>query len=91
MSFEFFLRFVGMIILAFGGLQLGLRLAQLANDPPEIWGLIIALVGALFGLILTNSGSYWSPLPMLTGMTLYSSPHSSSMIVIFLPLPVGQK
>ncbi len=53
MSFEFFLRFVGMIILAFGGLQLGLRLAQLANDPPEIWGLIIALVGALFGLILT--------------------------------------
>ena len=23
--------------------------------------------------------------------TLYASPHSSSMIVIFLPLPVGQK
>src|SRR3974390_2338041 len=28
---------------------------------------------------------------MFTGMTLYFMPHSSSMMEIFLPLPVGQK
>ena len=53
MSFEFVLRLVGMVVLAFAGLKLGVQMAQLANDPPEIWALVIALVGALFGLILT--------------------------------------
>ncbi|GAB4468170.1 MAG: PIN/TRAM domain-containing protein [Anaerolineae bacterium] len=53
MSFEFFLRLIGMVILAFGGLRLGLTMARVAGDPPELWGLVIALVGALFGLILT--------------------------------------
>ncbi len=53
MSFEFFLRLIGMVILAFGGLRLGVAMARLAGDPPELWGLVIALVGALFGLILT--------------------------------------
>ncbi len=53
MSFEFILRLIAMVVLAFGGLQLGLRLADVVSDPPEIWALSLALVGALFGLILT--------------------------------------
>lgn len=53
MSLEFILRLVGMVVLAFGGLRLGVRMATLAGDPPEIWALVLALVGALFGLILT--------------------------------------
>ncbi|MBN1310071.1 MAG: PIN domain nuclease [Anaerolineae bacterium] len=53
MSFEFFVRLAGMVVLAFGGLQLGVRMAQLAGNPPEISALVMSLVGALSGLILT--------------------------------------
>lgn len=53
MSFEFILRIAGMVVLAFVGLRLGIQLSGLTSDPPEIWALVSALVGALFGLILT--------------------------------------
>ncbi len=45
----------------------------------------------LLGLIASYSGVFWSPLLMFTGTIRYGRPVSSSMIVIFLPLPVGQK
>ena len=45
----------------------------------------------LLGEIARNSALNWSPLLMFTGRTRYCSPVSSSMMVIFLPLPVGQK
>ena len=55
MSFEFFVRLLGMVVFAFGGLILGINLAELAEEVErvEIWGLVIASVGALFGIILT--------------------------------------
>jgi uncharacterized protein YacL len=53
MSFEFILRLIGMVVFSFGGLQLGVRLASLSGASPEVWGLVSALVGALFGLVLT--------------------------------------
>src|SRR5690606_20954150 len=53
MSFEFFMRLVGMIFLAFAGLRFGFRLSEITGEPPEMWSLVSALVGALFGLILT--------------------------------------
>ncbi|NLH05976.1 MAG: PIN domain nuclease [Chloroflexi bacterium] len=53
MSFEFFMRLVGMILLAFAGLRVGFRLSEITGEPPEMWSLVSALVGALFGLILT--------------------------------------
>ena len=53
MSFEFFMRLVGMILLAFAGLQFGFRLSEITGEPPEMWSLVSALIGALFGLILT--------------------------------------
>jgi len=53
MSLEFFLRLLGMVIFAVGGLNLGSRLADLAGEPREIWALTTLLIGALFGLILT--------------------------------------
>ncbi|MCC6905234.1 MAG: PIN domain nuclease [Anaerolineae bacterium] len=53
MSVDFTLRLVGMVILSFGGLSVGLRLAALAGDQAEVWAIVSALVGALFGLILT--------------------------------------
>lgn len=53
MSLEFFLRLVGMIALGFGGMQLGVRLAYLSGEPPEVWALVTSLLGVLFGLIVT--------------------------------------
>src|SRR5262245_52819854 len=53
MSFEFFLRIIGMVALAFGGLYVGVRLAPVSQVPTELWALTAALIGALFGLILT--------------------------------------
>jgi uncharacterized protein YacL len=53
MSFEFILRLVGMILFSFAGLQLGVRLAGLSGESVGVWGLVSALVGALFGLVLT--------------------------------------
>ncbi len=47
------IRLIGMVVLAFGGLQLGIQLGTLFGDRLEIWALSLALVGALFGLIMT--------------------------------------
>jgi uncharacterized protein YacL len=53
MSIEFVIRLIGMIILGIVGLNLGIHMAGLAGDPPELWALILTMVGALMGLILT--------------------------------------
>jgi uncharacterized protein YacL len=53
MSLEFFIRIAGMILLGFGGLQIGVSLAALAHEPAEVWALVGSLLGALAGLVLT--------------------------------------
>lgn len=53
MSIEFIFRILGMILLAVGGLYLGVRLADMAATPPELWAVVFALVGALAGLVGT--------------------------------------
>lgn len=56
MSFEFVLRIVGMVVLALAGAKLGLQIGTLAGGaggPIEVWGLVVSLVGALTGLIVT--------------------------------------
>jgi len=45
---------------------------------------------AIAGGDFRNSGSNWSPLPMLQGTKLYGIPSSSSRIVTFFPFGVGQ-
>src|SRR5262249_16301551 len=45
----------------------------------------------LLGEIARNRGLNWSPLEMLTGITVYGREHSSSMIVIFQPLGVARE
>jgi uncharacterized protein YacL len=42
-----------MVLLGFGGLKLGIQMASLAGDRPEVWSLVCLLLGALFGLVLT--------------------------------------
>lgn len=53
MSVEFFIRLLGMIVMAFGGVYLGTKLSDLAGDEPFLWASVFALVGALMGLIVT--------------------------------------
>lgn len=53
MSLEFVFRIVGMLLLSGAGLYLGVRLADLAEAPPELYGTVIALLGALIGLVGT--------------------------------------
>lgn len=53
MSVEFFIRLIGMVALASGGVYLGTHLSKLAGDEPILWASVFALVGALMGLIVT--------------------------------------
>ena len=53
MSVEFILRIIGMFIFAILGVVVGVRLSILAGGSAELWGMVMAMVGALLGLILT--------------------------------------
>jgi uncharacterized protein YacL len=47
MSTEFFVRIIGMIVLAFAGLKLGVRVATVAEGEAAVWGLVMTMVGVL--------------------------------------------
>jgi uncharacterized protein YacL len=53
MSIDFILRLVGMIVFAILGLYWGVRLGDLANQQQDLYAIVMALLGALVGLILT--------------------------------------
>jgi len=42
-----------MVVLAIGGVYLGVGLSSAANQSAELWGVVFALVGALLGLVAT--------------------------------------
>ncbi|GMR11779.1 MAG: PIN/TRAM domain-containing protein [Anaerolineae bacterium] len=52
MSIEFLFRIIGMFAFAIGGVILGVRLSTLAGGAAELWGMVLAMVGALLGLVL---------------------------------------
>jgi uncharacterized protein YacL len=52
-SIEFVFRLVGMIVLAVGGVYLGIVLSAAAGTAAELWAVVFALVGALLGLVGT--------------------------------------
>jgi uncharacterized protein YacL len=53
MSIEFFVRLLGMVVMAVGGIYLGVYLSRLASGPSEVWASVFAMVGALTGLVVT--------------------------------------
>jgi uncharacterized protein YacL len=53
MSVEFILRIIGMILLSLGGFYLGAQLADITGGTPELYSIVLGMVGALIGLILT--------------------------------------
>jgi uncharacterized protein YacL len=53
MSADFISRLVGMVVFAIMGGYLGVYLAQVLRGPIDMYGLLLGLVGALAGLVLT--------------------------------------
>jgi uncharacterized protein YacL len=53
MSFEFFLRLIGMMVFTLMGALVGIDLSDSLSLPPEATGLTFSLMGALIGLIIT--------------------------------------
>ena len=86
MSVEFFLRLVGMVALAVGGIYLGVYLGRLAEGPVELWASIFALVGALAGLIVTP---FLTTRPVRAFRTLMSQVSAQTMVAGLLGLIVG--
>src|SRR3990172_8172079 len=86
MSIEFFLRLVGMVVLAVGGIYLGVYLGRLAKGVVELWASIFALVGALTGLIVTP---FLTTRPVRAFRTLMSQVSAQTMVAGLLGLIVG--
>ena len=53
MSVEFIFRLIGMVILSVVGAYWGIYLGELTGGPSDLYAVVIGLVGALVGLILT--------------------------------------
>jgi uncharacterized protein YacL len=53
LSGEFISRIIGMVVLALGGMFVGLDLADSLGTPPQMYASVAALLGALIGLVLT--------------------------------------
>src|SRR3989304_1518975 len=53
MSVEFFMRILGMVVFFVAGISLGAQLGDITGGPKDTYALLIGLLGALAGLILT--------------------------------------
>ena len=53
MSTDFIARLVGMVLFAILGVYWGIHLGRLADGQPELYAVVLGLVGALVGLVLT--------------------------------------
>ncbi len=86
MSYEFVFRLIGMLVLAVGGLFLGVYLADLAGESPYLYGSIFMLVGALGGLIITP---YVTVRPLLLLQRQIRRIPLQQLLAIVLGLVVG--
>lgn len=53
MSIEFIFRLIGMVVFAAAGGSWGVYLAKLASESPQLYGVVMGLLGALVGLVMT--------------------------------------
>lgn len=86
MSSEFISRIVGMIVLAVGGVFLGLYVASQFDLPSYQMAAVFLLVGALVGLVLTP---YITVRPFLALRTLISQAPTQQLLAGTLGLIVG--
>jgi uncharacterized protein YacL len=86
MSVEFFVRIVGMLSLAAGGVYLGASLSQLGGGSAELWASVFGLVGALMGLIITP---FITTRPLRTIRSQLAQISARTMVAGMLGLIVG--
>jgi len=86
MSMEFFVRLIGMVVMAVGGIYLGVYLSRLADSPSEVWASVFAMVGALMGLVVTPFLTT-RPIRALRGLVRQISVHT--IVAAVLGLVVG--
>lgn len=53
MSLEFILRIIGMIVFSIGGVSWGMYLAEIAGENLQLYAVVVGLLGALAGLVIT--------------------------------------
>ncbi len=86
MSLEFFLRIFGMVLFAVGGGSWGVYLAQAANQSPQLYGMVMGLVGALVGLVMTP---FLTTRPIRTIRTVLGQLNNRTLFSILSGLIVG--
>jgi uncharacterized protein YacL len=86
MSVEFFIRIIGMLSLAAGGVYLGASLSQLGGGSAELWASVFGLVGALMGLIITP---FVTTRPLRTIRSQLAQISARTMVAGMLGLIVG--
>lgn len=86
MSVEFFVRIIGMLSMAAGGVYLGASLSQLSGGSAELWASVFGLVGALMGLIVTP---FITTRPLRTIRSQLAQVSARTMVAGMLGLIVG--
>ena len=86
MSSEFIVRIVGMVLMAVGGIYLGVYLGNLAAGPPELWAAVFAMVGALMGLVVTP---FLTTRPVRAIRSMVAQVSAQTMVAGLIGLIVG--
>ncbi len=86
MSAEFAFRLIGMVVLAVGGVYLGVNLSGAGNAPPDLWAVVFGLVGALVGLVATP---FVTTRPARALRSLIMQISASALVAAMVGLTVG--
>ena len=86
MSLEFFLRIIGMVVFAVGGGSWGVYLANIADESPQLYGIVVGLLGALVGLVMTP---FLTTRPIRTIRTALGQMNNRMLFSILSGLIVG--
>lgn len=86
MSVEFVFRLIGMLVLAAGGVYLGIVISGAAEQPPDLWASVLGLVGALIGIVVTP---YFTTRPARYMRKLVSQMPGQALVASIVGLIVG--
>lgn len=86
LSIDFLLRLIGMLVFAILGGYSGIHLGRLAGASSELYALVLGLVGALFGLILTP---FFTTRPIRKALQSLSKLSAQALTSALMGLVVG--
>lgn len=86
MSFEFLLRLIGMVVFSIVGARIGVDTSAALQLPADVTGLIFAMVGTLFGLIVTP---WFTTRPARIARRLLLATPTETVVMAFAGLVLG--